>query len=95
MKRFLLIFLFPVLLSAQFVYDKSDIEICNSKFELAVNGGLKQLPIGDVIVSIAKTFLGTPYEAHTLETSDKEEVVVHLSGLDCYTFYESSLALAR
>ncbi len=96
MKKLIYIFLFlSYVVQAQFVYDKSDVEICSSKFDTAVNLKLTDKPIGQVIAGIAKTFLGTPYEAHTLEKGDSETVVVHLSGLDCYTFFETSLALAR
>jgi len=40
-------------------------------------------------------FLETPYVAHTLEVEGPERLVVNLGGLDCLTFVESSLALAR
>lgn len=93
------IFLFVTIISslsfAQFVFDSTDVEVCNSKFNLAVEKDLAQKPIGDVIVEIGKSFLETPYEAFTLEKGDKEKVVVHLTGLDCYTFFETTLALAR
>ncbi len=94
-RSFFILLTFTNLIFAQFVYDSTDVEICKKKFDIAVAENLSSQPIGEVIVSIAKTFLGTPYVAHTLEASENEEVVVHLSGLDCYTFYETSLALAR
>lgn len=42
-----------------------------------------------------KQFLGIPYVAHTLEINDPEQLVVNLRELDCSTFMETSLALAR
>jgi len=77
------------------VYNEEDVEICNSKFEFAVLGNLVNKPINDIIVEIGKTSLGLDYEAHTLEKGDKEQLVIHLSSLDCYTFFESSLVFAR
>lgn len=82
-------------LFAQAVHTKKDVNICNQKFELAVKKSLSEKPIGDVIVEIGKSFLGTDYEAHTLEKGDKEELIINLSGLDCYTYMESLVALAR
>ncbi len=94
-KLFLILTFLPFVLFAQALYDSSDVRICNEKFEFAKEHNLQKLPIGDVITAIGKTFLGTPYEAFTLEKGDSERVVVHLSGLDCYTFFESTLALSR
>ncbi len=54
------------------------------------------LPIGELIGKIALEFRGTPYVAHTLELSkDLEYCVVDLKGLDCVTFFECSLGMAR
>jgi hypothetical protein len=52
-------------------------------------------PLGEVIGSIGRMFLGTPYVAHTLEGEGPERLVVNLRGLDCLTLVENSLALAR
>ena len=52
-------------------------------------------PIGEVIGSIGRMFLGTPYVAHTLEEEGPEHLVVNLQGMDCLTFVESTLALSR
>ena len=47
---------------------------------------------GVELVEIGKTFLGTPYVAHTLEGKGGEALVVELQGLDCTTFVENVLA---
>ncbi len=83
------------LVYAQPIYTQKDVDACSSKFKLAVDEKLSSEPIGEVITVIAKSFIGTNYDAHTLEKGDKETLVVNLTGLDCYTFLESSLALAR
>lgn len=53
-------------------------------------------PIGDRMGRIAMELLGTPYVGHTLELDDtKEYCAVNLEGLDCVTFFEDVLDLAR
>jgi hypothetical protein len=53
------------------------------------------LKIGDLMVKIGKEFLGTPYKAGTLDTDDYEICRLELIGLDCVTFFENSLCIAR
>jgi hypothetical protein len=54
------------------------------------------LPIGELIGKIAMELRGTPYVGFTLELSqDQELCVVNLKGLDCVTFFEDSLCMAR
>lgn len=56
----------------------------------------QKLPIGDLMGKIGLEFLGTPYVGHTLELSeDREFCVVNLEGLDCVTFFENVLGIAR
>ena len=80
---------------AQTIYTQKDVDLCNSKFRLAVDKNLSSLPINQIIVEIGKSFIGTDYSASSLEKGDEEKLVVHLTGLDCYTFLESSLVFAR
>lgn len=91
---FLFLFLLPLQLNAQ-IYTQKDIEVCNSKFTFAADKNLKDQPLGDVIARIGKSFLGVDYEAHTLEKAGEEQLVVYLQGLDCTTFLENALVLAR
>jgi len=69
--------------------------LCRRKFGLAVSKGWEKLPIGEVVVNIGKTFLGTPYKEHVLEAAGEEHLVVNMRALDCVTFCENALALAR
>ncbi len=55
----------------------------------------KDLPFNLLLVKTAKFFLGKPYVASTLEVSDKETLIVNLRELDCTTFVENCIALAR
>ena len=54
-----------------------------------------QMPLNELIGKIGLFFLGTPYVAATLENGIEEKLVINLHELDCTTFVESCLALAR
>lgn len=98
MKNIIFIFLFFLLnnsIFTQSIYTETDREICKNKFEFAVANSLSEKPINEVVIEIAKTFLNLDYEAYTLEKGENEQLVIHLTGLDCYTFFESSLGFAR
>lgn len=77
------------------LYTEKDIEICNSKFELAVEKKLSFEPINKIISEIGKSFLGTEYEPYAIEKDGKEQLIIHLTGLDCTTFLENTLTLSR
>ena len=77
------------------VFSEKDVEICDSKFKLAVDKNLAEKPIGDVIAEIGKSFIGTDYLAHGLEKDGDEQLVINITRLDCTTFLENSLVLAR
>ncbi len=49
----------------------------------------------DLILDLGKSFLGTAYVEKTLELPGEEKLVINLTGLDCTTYLESVLALAR
>jgi len=54
------------------------------------------LPLGERTARVGKALLGTPYVNYTLEIHDHiESPSVNFHGLDCWTFYEVSLAFAR
>jgi Protein of unknown function (DUF1460) len=54
------------------------------------------LPVGELMGKITREFEGTPYVANTLEFSpDRETCSANLLGLDCVTFFETTLDLAR
>lgn len=56
----------------------------------------RSLPIGELMGKIAEELEGTPYVASTLEISpDVELCSANLDGLDCVTFFETTLGLAR
>lgn len=62
----------------------------------AQRGNWAELPIGDRTIEVAMEFINTPYENFTLEVDDHiESPVVNLQAMDCWTYYENALAIAR
>ena len=58
--------------------------------------GWRQLPIGERVMRFAKQLHGTPYVSYTLEIDDHIEAPsANLDALDCWSFFEISLNLAR
>ncbi|MGD7652214.1 MAG: N-acetylmuramoyl-L-alanine amidase-like domain-containing protein [Verrucomicrobiales bacterium] len=56
----------------------------------------RKLPIGERTIRIAREMIGTPYANFTLEVDDHtESPVANFKGMDCWTFYENALAIAR
>ena len=53
------------------------------------------LPISELITKIGLSFLETPYIVASLENGLDEKMVIDLRELDCTTFVENCLALAR
>jgi len=103
MKKILLLFAYvlsPVfqMLSAQNIVPLVDYTVTDSLTVtriLAVLSHEKALSTGDLMVKAGRQLIGLPYVASTLEKGDKEHLIVNLSGLDCTTFAENCLALAR
>ncbi len=56
----------------------------------------RNLPLGERTIRVARELVGTPYVNYSLEVDDRtESPVANLRGMDCWTYYENSLALAR
>jgi len=63
---------------------------------LAKENNWKSLPIGERTAAVGQALLGTRYKSYTLEIDNRvESPSVNFSGLDCWTFFEVSLAFAR
>ena len=69
--------------------------ICRKIFSYAYEHRLAEKPIGDIIVEVGRQLIGAPYEAHTLDQADTEQLVANLHSFDCITFVENVLALSR
>ena len=94
-KKLFLLLIIPTFFTKAQIYTQKDISICINKFQLVIDKKLTKKPIGDIIVAIGKSFIGTMYEAHTLEVAQPETIVVNLRGFDCTTYVENCLVLAR
>jgi len=56
----------------------------------------KSLPIGERTAAVGQALVGTRYKSFTLEIDNRIEAPsVNFTGMDCWTFYEISLAFAR
>jgi hypothetical protein len=75
------------------LFQQEDKQIAEEK--LSIFSSEANLPIADLVVKIGLSFLETPYVAATLENGLEEKLVINLRQLDCTTFAESTLALAR
>ncbi len=91
-KRILLLFIFSLALSVSLVAQSAEDSLIFRQYKAQINS---KLPLDKVIVETAKFFLGKSYVANTLEGNDTEKLVVNLQELDCTTFVETSLALAK
>jgi hypothetical protein len=76
-------------------WDDSEWAVFHSKVAWALEQGLDAEPMGDAMAAIGRTFVGTPYVPNTLEAPGPERLVIGFRGLDCVTFVENVLALAR
>jgi hypothetical protein len=74
---------------------KADTVACNRVLATAFERKLIDRPMGDVVAAIGRQFIGSPYEASTLDRFPEERLVTNLHTFDCVTFVENSLALAR
>jgi hypothetical protein len=79
----------------EFTSEPLDSLIFEEKMAWAREQGLGDMPIGDAIVALGRTFLGATYTPGTLEAEGPERLVVNLRELDCVTYIESVLAMVR
>jgi hypothetical protein len=76
-------------------YGHADTAVANRTLQAAHDRTWSAQPIGELVATVGRYFLGWPYKAKTLERPGEERLVVDLSGVDCTTFVETSLAMAR
>ncbi len=59
-------------------------------------GSWARLPMGERVARFGRAMVGIPYVGFTLEIDDHiESPSVNFNGLDCWTFFEIALGLAR
>ena len=99
MKRTIILFiaLFGLAFSASAI-EKGDVRFSQRDVEIfdevmAAVAADRSLPMDELIVKVAKHFLGTPYVAGTLEL-EPERLTVNMRETDCILFVETCLALS-
>lgn len=75
--------------------ERTDQEIFREAIAFARAEALSGRPLGDIMLSVGRFFLASPYVAHTLEEPGEEHLVINLRGFDCLTFVENTLAISR
>jgi len=76
------------------IYDQKEREILDVLFEILSQEKNSSIPV--LMIKVGTFFKETPYVASTLEMSpDEEKLVVNLREMDCTTFAENCLAIAR
>ncbi len=78
--------------SQKVIYQPEDKEILNNVFTLCSEDINK--PVSELIIKIGTYFKETPYVGHTLEF-EPEQLVINLREMDCNTFAENCLAIAK
>lgn len=96
-KTFLLLVVIFAFTSPTFAADPeiSRMDQAMIKNKLTIFAKDNTLPMGDLVLKIGMNFLNTPYVAKTLDKAKEEKLVVNLHQLDCTTFAENCLALAK
>ncbi|RYD31400.1 MAG: DUF1460 domain-containing protein [Verrucomicrobiaceae bacterium] len=62
----------------------------------ALSQGWNKLPIGPRMAKLGRECIGIPYVGYTLEIDDRIECPsANLQGLDCWTFFEVVMGMAR
>jgi hypothetical protein len=79
---------------AQILYSQKDIQVFNSILSEAKKINLSDSAIDKIVIYVGKQFLGTPYVGGILDKPETENLVIDLSGLDCVTYLESTIALS-
>ena len=77
------------------IYKAEDVRIFDRIASKAEKKKWDKLPFNQMIAKIGIEFAGTPYEGGTLESPGPEACTINLRGLDCVTFYETVLGMAR
>ena len=96
MKTFLsFIFLLPTLAFSQTVCSLESRAILDRELAKLSDEKGKSQNLSEWVIEIGQDFLGTPYVEKTLEIPGPEQVVINLQGVDCTTFLESVVTLAR
>lgn len=76
-------------------YHSEDIKIFETLLRHVLSANKYRSSIKDNILTVGRYFLETPYTANTLETAKSEKLVINLKEMDCVTFIENAVVLAK
>lgn len=91
----LFLFLLSFSLSAQTVCTLESRERLDAVLADLSQKDLSAKSIQELTLEIGQSFIGTPYVEKTLELPGEEKLVINLTGLDCTTYLETVVTLAR
>jgi hypothetical protein len=91
----LFLFLLPFSLSAQTVCTLESRERLDAMLTELSQKDFSQKSIQELTLEIGQSFIGTSYVEKTLELPGEEKLVINLTGLDCTTYLETVVTLAR
>lgn len=77
------------------LYTAMDSSIFEAIKAKAINGAFEGMPFGEKLLAIGMHFMGSPYVSGALETEGDERLVINLRELDCVTFVEYVVAIAK
>lgn len=87
--------LFLTILNNAQNHTPQDKEIYAAKAKIASDAVRDKADLNAVISKVASSFIGTDYAGFTLETDGPEVLTVNFRGLDCTTFLETAVTVAR
>jgi len=91
----LILIILPFIAQSQTVCTAESRERLESTLTKLSQIDISQKSMNDLTVEIGGWFLNTPYVEKTLELPGEEKLVINLTGLDCTTYLESVVTLAR
>jgi hypothetical protein len=91
----LFLFLFSFAIKAQTVCTLESRERLDATLAQLSQSNLSDKSIQQLVLEIGQSFIGTPYVEKTLELPGDEKLVINLIGLDCTTYLETVVTLAR
>lgn len=92
---FLLIFFLPLFASGQTICSNESRNQLDSTLLALSKMNIAQKPIHEIVLTIGTSLLNKSYVEKTLEIEGDEKLVINLMGLDCTTYLESVITLAR
>ncbi|MEB2784438.1 N-acetylmuramoyl-L-alanine amidase-like domain-containing protein [Algoriphagus persicinus] len=97
MKSFLLllVIILPLFSQAQTVCSLESRQKLEEMLSQLTETDLGGKSANELVITIGKEFLQTPYVEKTLELPGEEKLVINLTGLDCTTYLETVATLVR